>query len=128
MAKAFRLTAPKPFIPKEYDEQVEVFNWLATCQLDGADMAFGSLGGIRLPIGLAVKAKKAGNKPGVTDILIDVARHGFHGFRGEMKREKGGVLSGDQESWHIRLREEGYYVCVARGAKAMIDEIKEYLR
>jgi len=125
--KPFKLTPPKPYIPKEYEDQVVVFDWLSVCGLDGADMAFSSLGGVRLSIGAAKKAKRAGNKQGVPDILIDVARHGFHGFRGELKREKGGGVSEGQTAWHIRLREEGYYVCVARGAKAMIAEVTKYL-
>jgi len=121
------LTPPKPFIPKEYDDQVEVFNWLRTCTLDGADMAFGTLNGIRLPIGLAVKAKKAGNKQGVPDILIDVPRKGFHGLRIELKREKGGTVSQEQQDWHFRLKQEGYMIVVAKGAREAIAAIKEYL-
>lgn len=123
----FKLTAPKPYIPTEYSDQCIVFEWLQYCRLDGADMAFASLGGIRLPISLAVKAKKAGNKQGVPDILIDVARGGYHGFRGELKREKGGVVSDEQTEWHAKLRERGYKVVVAHGANAMITEIKAYL-
>lgn len=127
MGRAFKLTPPKPYIPKEYDEQVEVFNWLRTCTLDGADLAYATLNGVRLPIGLARKMKKAGLCAGPPDINIDVARLGFHGFRGEMKRETGGTVSHTQEDWHCRLRQEGYYVVVAKGAKAMIAEIKQYL-
>lgn len=135
MAKAFRLTAPKPFIPKEYDEQVEVFNWLATCQLDGAGMAFSTLNGIRLSIGLAKKAKRAGNKQGVPDILVDMPGGGrkncgcplYHGLRIELKREKGGVVSQEQEDWHDNLRALGYKVVVARGFQEAKTALKEYL-
>lgn len=127
MSKPFRLTPPKPYIPKEYDEQVVVFDWAEWCKLDGIDMMYATLNGVRLPIGLARKMKRAGLKPGPTDINIDVARHGFHGFRGEMKREKGGIVSDAQDSWHIRLQEEGYKVVVAKGANQMIAAIKEYL-
>src|SRR5271163_1122383 len=128
--KPFKLTPPKAYIPKEYDEQVHVFEWAlygAGKDLDGIDLMYATLNGVRLPIGLARKMKRAGLCAGPPDINIDIARHGFHGFRGEMKREKGGTLSEGQEAWHIRLHEEGYYVCVARGAKAMIAEIKWYL-
>lgn len=133
--KKFRLTPPKEFIPTEYSEQCIVFEWLKYCRLDGADMAFASLGGIRLPISLAVKAKKAGNKQGVPDILIDVARGGrkpcgcplYHGLRVEMKRQKGGVIADTQQDWHDRLRAEGFKVVVAEGANEAIAEIKAYL-
>jgi hypothetical protein len=125
--KPFRLTPPKPYIPKEYEDQVEVFNWLATCTLDGADMAFSTLNGIRLSIGLARKAKRAGNKQGVPDILIDAPRQGFNGVRIELKREKGGRISQEQQDWHFRLRQEGYMIVVAKGSREAISAIKDYL-
>lgn len=127
MAKKFKLTPPKPFVPKEYESQTAVFDWLKWCKLDGADLAYATLNGVRLPIGLARKMKRAGLCAGPPDINIDVARGGFHGFRGEMKREKGGVVSDAQVAWHIRLQEEGYKVVVCKGANAMINEIKQYL-
>lgn len=125
--KAFKLTPPRPFIPKEYDEQVAVFDWARYCNLDGINLMYATLNGVRLPIGLARKMKRAGLKPGPTDINIDAPRRGFHGFRGEMKREKGGVLSEAQKDWHDALLSEGYFVIVAHGAKEMIDFIKWYL-
>ena len=125
--KPFRLTPPKPYIPKEYDDQVAVFDWAKFCKLDGIDMLFSTLNGIRLPIGLAVKAKKAGNKQGVPDILLDCGRQGFYGLRIELKREKGGTLSQEQSDWHASLRYRGYKVVVAKGANEAIAAITEYL-
>ena len=135
MARPFKLTPPKPYIPKEYEDQVEVFNWLKTCTLDGADMAFSTLNGIRLSIGLARKAKRAGNKQGVPDILIDTPGGGrkscgcplYHGLRVELKREKGGVVSDEQSDWHQNLRARGYKVVVAKGRYEAVAAIKEYL-
>jgi hypothetical protein len=137
LAKKFRLTAQKPFIPDEYAEQCVVFEWLKYCKLDGADLAFSSLYGIRLPIGLAVKAKKAGMKSGVPDIFLPVPRTFFetkaghelwyHGLFIEMKREKGGVVSQAQKDWREALESRGYKVVVAKGAKEAIAAIKEYL-
>lgn len=127
MPKKFRLTPPKPYIPKEYDEQVAVFSWAKWCKLYGIDMMYATLNGVRLPIGLARKMKKAGLCAGPPDINIDAARGGFHGLRIEMKREKGGVVSDTQQEWHDRLRAEGYQVIVAEGASEAIAAIKSYL-
>jgi hypothetical protein len=127
MSKKFRLTPPKEFIPKEYDEQVAVFDWAKWCKLDGIDMMYATLNGVRLPIGLARKMKRAGLCAGPPDINIDVGRRGYFGFRGEMKREKGGVVSDTQQEWHNRLQAERYFVCVAKGANEMIGYIKWYL-
>jgi hypothetical protein len=39
---------------------------------------------------VAKKLKAEGVRPGVPDIIVDVARHGYHGLRIEMKRSDGG--------------------------------------
>jgi hypothetical protein len=127
-AHKFKLTPPPQFVPLEYSEQVAVFDYLRWCKLDGADMFYATLNGVRLPIGLAVKMSRAGLLQGPPDINGDVGRGSWLGFRGELKRIKGGVVSDEQKLWHKRLQDEGYYVCVARGAKAMIEEIERYLK
>jgi|SRR5579862_1903763 len=127
MGKKFKLTPPKEFIPKEYDEQVAIFDWARWCKLDGIEMMYATLNGVRLPIGLARKMKRAGLCAGPPDINIDVARGGYHGFRCELKREKYSAVSDIQAQWHDRLRAEGYKVVVARGANEAIQEIKNYL-
>ena len=141
----------KPFVPKEYDEQVEVFLWAhgdpgqwttsrngkgywarlpvaARCTLPGIDMLYATLNGVRLPIGLAVKMSKAGLKRGPLDINLDVARGDKFGLRIEMKRIKGGVISDEQIAWAARLREEGYLAVTAYGASQAIKIIAEYLK
>ncbi len=127
MAKKFRLTPPKPFVPLEYDEQCTVFEWAKYCKLDGIEWMFATLNGVRLPIGLARKMKRAGLKPGPPDIYLDVARNGFSGLRVEMKREKGSYTSDDQDAWHDHLRAQGFKVVVAKGAHEAIEAIKLYL-
>jgi hypothetical protein len=127
-AKKFKLTPRKPFIPTEYEEQVAVFDFLKWCKLPGADMAYATLNGVRLPIGLAVKMSKAGLKQGPLDINIDVATGGYFGFRGELKRSKGGRLSVHQLLWIKRLNEENYFAVMCAGAKEMIAAITKYLK
>ena len=127
-SKPFKLTPPKPFVPTEYSEQVTVFEWAKWCKLPGIDMLYATLNGVKLPIGYAVKLSKAGLKRGPLDINLDVARAGQFGFRGELKRTKGGVISIEQEVWIERLQEEGYFAVVKSGAQEMIDSITWYLR
>ena len=130
MRTALRLTTQKQkaFVPREFDEQCTVFDWARRfCRLEGAELLFATLNGIRLPMSLAVKAKRAGNAPGVPDIILDAARGGYHGLRIEMKRVKGGTLSQAQKDWHQNLIAEGYKVITAKGAQEAIDAIKAYL-
>lgn len=135
MPKAFKLTAPKPFIPKEYDEQVAIFEWASYQKDPRLKLMFASLGGIRLPMGLAVKAKQAGNKQGVPDIFLPAVRRCpdgnilFCGLAIELKRIK--ASPSDTQPWqlayHEELRGQCWRVEVCKGAKAAIAVIEEYL-
>jgi hypothetical protein len=133
VAKKFRLTPPKEFIPTEFSEQCVVFEWLKYCKLDGANLPFATLSGIRLPIGLAVKAKRAGMKADVWDIFVPVPKvsmdsgYSTCGLWVEMKRVKGGRLSDGQEDWGKEMESRGYKVVVAKGANEAIAAIKAYL-
>ena len=118
-----------PFVPSELNEQEVVFAWAKLNEPRWPELRLlhSTLNGIRLPIGLAVKAKRAGNKPGCPDIYLDVARNDYHGLRCELKRRAGGRLSPSQQWWTEYLRGQGYYVVVAHGASDAIRAIKDYL-
>ena len=125
MVKKLKLT---PFVPKEYDEQVAVFEWAKWCKLPGVDLLYATLNGVKLPIGYAVKLSKAGLKRGPLDINLDVARGGYFGLRVELKRTKYGQLTPEQIEWRYRLSQEGYASGVAYGASKAIAMIENYLK
>lgn len=75
----------------------------------------------------AVRLKAQGVKAGVPDLHLPVARGGAHGLYIEMKRQKGGVLSSDQQDWIRDLTQEGYECAVCAGADAAITIITRYL-
>lgn len=129
MAKAFRLTPPKPFIPKELDDQIAVFEYATIAAKSDPrwKLLFATLNGVRLPIGLAVKAKRAGNKAGVPDYILPVVNSQWPGLWIEGKRIKGGVLSEAQKWWRDRLREQGYKWDRCDGPQAVIETVKTYL-
>ena len=131
MRTALRLTAQKqrPFVPKEYDEQVGVFDYArAAAHKDWRwEMLFSTLNGVRLSIGLAKKMKRAGNRTGVPDLILPVANGGYFGWFGEGKRIKGGVISDAQREFMKRLADGGYKVEIWRGAKDAITAITAYL-
>lgn len=71
----------------------------------------------------AARLKLQGVKAGVPDLVIPVARGGYHSLYIEMKA-KGGRISDKQETWLSLLRREGMcaYVCYGAGnAIALID-------
>ena len=75
----------------------------------------------------AARLKAEGVRPGVPDLLLPMARRGFHGLFIEMKRTKGGRVSDAQREWLHLLDAEGYRAIVCYGAGEAIREIEAYL-
>lgn len=149
----FKLMPDKPFVPKEIDEQELIFRWAhgwpaerravrtkqglkyywtpaipAQCTDPRIKLMYSTFGGVRVSIGLARKMKRAGNNPGVPDIVLPVQGHaGCPGLYLELKRIKGGHVDTEQTEYHKLLREQGYQVEVCRGAQSAIQTIKQYL-
>jgi len=119
-------------VRSEYDEQCAVFAFaqvmILTEQYPELVLLNGSLNGVKLSIGAAVKAKNAGMKRGYPDIFLPVARGGYHGLFIELKRTKGGVVSSYQKQWLNDLMAQGYFACVCEGVAAAKSILIKYLR
>lgn len=117
-------------VPSEEQEQAAVFEWAALLENQTPELALlfhVPNGGKRHPA-TAARLKAQGVKPGVPDICLPVARHGYHGLFIEMKRRKGGQLSDHQKAWIEALREQGYMVAVCKGADEAIEVLSWYVR
>lgn len=112
--------------PSEHDEQAVVVRWfdLAFPQLEGLLFAIPNAGKRSRIMGARMKAE--GMRAGVSDLMLPVARHGFHGLFIEMKVGKN-PLTVDQAKWLERVGEQGYMAVCCRGADAAMDTIKSYL-
>lgn len=73
------------------------------------------------------KLKKEGVQKGYPDLMLDIARNGYHGLRIELKRDKGGVTSSAQLERLKMLNSEGYYAVVCHGFDSAIAVIKKYM-
>lgn len=83
------------------------------------------------------RLKATGVKPGFPDVGLPVARGGFHGLYIELKRRKvmgkrgrlvgGGTTQSEQETWHIKLQNEGYFVTTSYGWEDAVSDIQQYL-
>lgn len=74
---------------------------------------------------IIAKMKKEGFKIGVPDICISEPSQQYHGLYIEMKKEKGGKASSEQNYWIDALLKRGYKAVVCFGfieAKKVIDE------
>jgi VRR-NUC domain len=75
----------------------------------------------------AIMFKRMGVSKGFPDVEVPLPRNGFHGFYVEMKREKGGKVSPEQEEWLNYLRNEGYFAEVAYGCQHAQNMFLEYI-
>ena len=124
----------KPTCPTEFEEQAFVIEWSRMMAETGQDprlaLLHGDSSGVRVPIGCAVKMRRAGSIKGFPDLFLPVGQRypvQYHGLFLELKRLVGGTVSPEQQAIHDALREQGYRVVVVKGADAAIREIKAYL-
>lgn len=115
-------------VEHEHNDQVELIKWAEAnvAAIPALEMLIAMPNGGKRGKLTAVKLKREGVKAGYPDLLLDVARGGFHGWRGELKAKRGSVKP-KQREWHERLREQGYRVDVAFSWEAMRDNILHYL-
>jgi len=129
-AKPFKLTAPKPPVPTEYDEQSALMEWaeLASKKYPELRWLHSIPNGAFVNIVTAVKLKKSGVKKGIPDLCLPVSRGGFHGLYVELKRVKGGRVDPEQAECHLFLGNAGYRVAVCKGWEAAKATILDYLK
>ena len=100
----------------EHTEQAALFEWAAWNQSKDAalNMLFAVPNGGKRDKATAARLKAEGVKAGVPDILLLVARNGYHGLCVELKvgRNK---TSAEQSEWLKALAMEGYSVNVCYG-------------
>lgn len=75
----------------------------------------------------AGKLKAEGVLAGVPDLMLPVARDGWHGLFIELKRPKGGTTSTEQSTMHRDLWDQGYCVVTCPGQDAAWNAMIAYL-
>jgi len=123
----------------EADEQKALFEWAESMLYYLPELALlnGSLNGVKLTIGQAVKAKKQGLKKGYPDLFLPVSRGGYHGLFIELKikpyrNHKDKMVypttSDDQKWWIEQLARQGYKALICKGFDSAQDYILNYLK
>jgi hypothetical protein len=82
-------------------------------------------GGYRTPA-TAAKIKAEGALPGVSDLILLIARGGYHGLLIEMKTDKG-RQSEAQREWQRLIETDGYKYVVVRSIEEFIKVVTDYL-
>jgi len=116
-------------VPTEFEEQVALFQLAQLYAHQFPELRFlnGSLNGVRLTIGSAVKCKKIGMRKGYPDLFLPARRGEFPGLYIELKRVKGGRIEPEQREWREFLISQGYAHYFCKGAKEAWKVIIGYL-
>lgn len=77
--------------------------------------------------GTAIRMKREGLLPGVSDLLLLVPKGQYHGLCIEMKHGKGRQTK-HQKTFQESVEEQGYKYVVTSGFMSFAKEIGEYLR
>lgn len=72
------------------------------------------------------KLKAEGVIAGVSDLNLDIARHGYHGLRIELKTQTG-RQSQRQRLWQTQVEAQGYKYIIVRDVIEFIEQITSYL-
>ena len=83
--------------------------------------------GARTGMRQAIKLHREGMRAGIPDICLPIARGGYVGWWGELKRKKTGYLSTQQKEIISALRVQGHWACWHRGADEMFADLLWYL-
>lgn len=114
----------------EAQEQEALFVWTKNMawKYPGMELLYAiPNGGSRHPAE-ARHLKAQGVKPGVPDMFLPVARHGYHGLYIELKRRRGGRVSAEQKAMLDELNKQGYKAVVCEGYENAIGVIIDYLK
>lgn len=137
MSAVLVLKRPRIVKPLERQEQAAYFAWLYTQRYQGLriwEMAYAIPNGSFLagtPAKRAIQGhalRLQGVKAGYPDVGIDIAVAPYHGLRIEFKRigAPAPKPGDDQSLWHMRLRDQGYFVAVCHGLAAAQAITNEY--
>lgn len=126
MAEARKPARARP-MPTESSEQIKTVLKFSMFYPKEAQLLIAvPNGSYRKPLE-AIRLKREGVKVGMTDLMLLMARGGFHGFCLELKRADGGVVSVAQKKMHGLLAEQGYMVKICSGADEAYTALEQYV-
>jgi len=118
----------------EDEHQEKIFDWASEHlqMYPELELLYANMNGVRRSKRYTAKLKRRGMKAGIPDMLLPVARHGYHGLYIELKRPKTkehnkGYTSKDQRRWIASLKKQGYAVFVCYGHAESISILVHYL-
>jgi hypothetical protein len=116
-------------VDREDAHQAALFAWarLAVRQYPDLERLYAVPNGGLRDKRVAARLVGTGVRRGVPDIVLPVARWGFHSLYIELKRLGPSKLSGEQADWIEWLNAHGHKAVVCKGWEIARDTIVEYL-
>lgn len=124
----YRAMKKQPRTSSEHNEQVALMQWasLYCSRVPELGLLYAvPNGGHRHPA-VAAKMKAEGQRAGVPDLCLPIARRHYHGMYIELKAA-GGRPTAAQQEWLNALRAQGYWADICVGWQAAAREICHYL-
>jgi len=113
----------------EHAMQCSVIKWANGVMLNHPELFLlhACPNGGRRHIKVAKEMKAEGQKKGVPDLNLPIARHGYHGLYIEMKMP-GKKPTENQAKWITAIRKQNYCVNVCHSANDAINLIEQYIK
>lgn len=110
----------------EHAHQVTLIKEFERVSPQYSELLFAIPNGGKRSIKVARELKLEGVKSGVPDMMLAVARGGYHGLFIELKKI-GGRANANQKKWQKQLREQGYKSEVIEGWYNALAVLMDYL-
>lgn len=117
-------------VADEHTEQVALCRWWAVYAASRGipeSLLFAIPNGGRRDAVTGARLKAEGVRAGVPDLFLAIPRKNAPGLFLELKKQKGGQLSGAQKKMRDALSLAGYPVCVCRGWEQARQAIENYM-
>jgi len=111
---------------EEHRIQAACVNWFRLQYPTHATALFAVPNGGRRDRVSGAKLKAEGVLPGVSDLILLIARGGYHGLLIEMKKP-GGKQQPSQRDWQRDMTARGYRYIVCHSFDEFIDRVTDYL-
>lgn len=129
-SKAKTTNGEKVAVPLESDLQKQLIEWAGFVKYKNnyldSYIHHSPNGGYR-ELFEAIKFRLMGVRAGYPDLIIDIAKGGYHGMRLELKRSPKEKVSNNQALALQLLSEEGYYVTTACSLDEATLKIERYI-
>lgn len=113
----------------EHDEQAALIEWVnwSKHSIPELELLFAIPNGGKRHVVTAMRLQKEGAKAGVFDLMLPVARRGYHGMFIEMKYGKNG-LSESQQEFKKLVEAEGYLTLICWNWEEAKEGLLKYLK